>query len=109
MKHEKFKLFSVEDIEEDEEVKEFLNSGVTPKSVSVNYEAFTTGLVIGYTDDKAEHGYALKVGRAEFGLTATTKEVEEALNKAAADLNGVVCQDVTTVPHGLSIVFLITT
>lgn len=109
MKHEKFKIFSVEDIEEDEVVKMFLNSGITPKSVSVNYDTLTIGLVIGYTEDKAEHGYMLKVGKVELDLLVTTAEVEDGLNKEAAKLSGVICQDVTVTKYGLSIVFLTTT
>lgn len=109
MKHEKFKLFSVEDIEEDEEVKVFLNSGITPKSISADYGVLVTGIVIGYTEDKAEYGYMLKFRKLELDLLSSTAQVEESLTKAAQEFSGVVCQDITTAEYGLSIVFLVTT
>jgi len=111
MKHEKFKLLhTVEggEIEGDPEIQDFLNSGITPKSVSINHGLVTDTVIIGYTEESTEHNYQLLYRKVQMESTVTTEEVEKALEDEAASVGGIICQDVTVEDYGLSIVFLTT-
>lgn len=117
MKHEKFKLLfvdDIEDVEKDSKVQEFLNSGITPRSVSINHGPLRDSLFIGYQlptiVDKEGNPtqYKLVFSMIDVDRAATTEEVERVLEQEAEKLNGVICQDVTVEDYGLSIVFLTT-
>jgi len=107
MKHEHFKVIKAENLESSQELKDFLNSAINPKSISVLPDE---GLVcIGYTVSGRTHHY--KVVQVTFDTSdLVCKGMESLLNDAAASLQGVICQDVKmgdTMGEALIITFLV--
>lgn len=110
MKHELFELFEVatEQLENDPAIVNFLESGLyTPKSVSINYRGEKSIVCIGYTSDMTEEKYHLVrvVIEGPSGL-APLEEIQDALNDAAAQLEGVICQDVVLLHNRIDVIFL---
>ena len=96
MKHEKFKTYSVGS----KELVEFLNSNVTPKSISLSKGI----VIIGYVDSKKEHNYKLVTEN----ITPKQGDVlAERIENAAAAHSGVICLDVNITDNNLELTFLI--
>lgn len=110
MKHELFRIFAVlnEEVENDSAVVSFLSSGITPKSISVNHDVETATLIIGYTTDTPYDTYHIVKKLVVVDPTLPRSKVEELLNEAAVDLDGVVCQDVLLLEDTIIIIFLTT-
>lgn len=111
MKHEKFKVLttgSQVDAEADPGIKEFLSSGICPKSVSIHYGALRDTVFIGYTEEDTKHSYRLVHSKVKMYVIASDEEVEKAIEDEAAKLEGVICQDVSLTANGLTILFLTT-
>lgn len=111
MKHEKFKILHTKEggeIEGDLFIQEFLNSSITPRSVSINHGAITDTIIVGYVEQSSVHSFKLVHRRLHMESTSTIGEIEKALEDAAKEFDGVICQDVTVESYGLSIIFLTT-
>lgn len=111
MKHEKFKLIHVQNDDEittDLKLNEFLASGVTPKSISVNHTGLLSTIVIGYSEDEPGHEYHLVKQLILMSPTELAEDAEQKLNEAAEALEGVVCQDVLLIEDGMEVIFLTT-
>lgn len=96
MKHEKFKLLSVErfsDLSTSTDVNNFLATDITPKSVSVTSIVPGVLVCIGYTEEKSDHEYHL-VPMILVAAGGEREELEMQIEAAASGVGGVVCQDV---------------
>ena len=95
MKHEKFKSFVIND-NEMEEINKFLNSNITPKSISIAkipniLNSYYDMLFIGYIDSKKEHHYSLV---KETIIYDDFESYDKKLEECAAKHKGVICQDI---------------
>lgn len=93
MKHENFKSFIVDGSGENSELNAFLNSNVTPKSISTSYVGFTNAkaVFIGYVESKRAHHYTIETETID---VVPGEDFDHKLNAGAARHAGVVCQDV---------------
>lgn len=126
MKHEHFKLLRITngDLSNDKTLNDFLNSGIQPKSISVDRYYGTDKLVlIGYLKPvantnsdklkkgeiwKKEHEYHIVqkvIDNIPFvGLSNIGSEIEQEASK----LDGVICQDVEYLTESILLTFLTT-
>lgn len=111
MKHEKFKLFSddADNIISNEGLYNFLSSGITPRSVSIHYEGTTATACIGYDDEQGvPEGYHLVKINISNGSHEKPLTLEGTLEGVAAQLSGVICQDVLFGVDDVTVIFLTT-
>lgn len=111
MKHEKFRLFeapSLVSITTSIEVEKFLSTRITPKSISIAVEPNKATLCLGYLDEPAGHKFHLVQSTFVPPADHDKGHVEAALDIAALEVDGVICQDVHFEDNKITITFLTT-
>jgi hypothetical protein len=110
MKHEHFEIFKVKsDFINSPEIDKFLNSGIIPKSISVDkYFDNQKLILIGYvkTTDDIGDKYSLEqrtIDVSFHGLAGIGKLIE----KEASNIGGVVCQDIEYIGETVLLTFLV--
>jgi len=95
MKHENFKVFQLANGQMfSGEIDEFIKSGLTLKSLSLTELPPDIGgllVSIGYTNDKTEDKYQLKV--VNLCSVYQLDHIEYELNLCSSEFDGIICQD----------------
>lgn len=96
---------------QEEEVELFLNSGITPKSISLSHTTAGTYAAIGYTEDTSFEQYRIRYNTfvAPNGITEEEKInlIQIAAETSAQAEGGVICQDIDVTDEGADMFFLI--
>lgn len=113
MKHEHFKLLRITngDLLNDKILNDFLNSGIQPKSISVDrYYGTDKLVVIGYTKEAVDnkHQYHIVQKHIENIPFVGLSNIGSVIEKEASTLHGVICLDLEYMTESVLLTFLTT-
>src|SRR6185369_5214082 len=109
MSHENFKVFRLTNSQIlNGQIDEFIKGKLTLKSLSLTEIPRSNQILvsIGYTEDETEHEYHVITSKLGTVNAMTDDQISEALNLAAHELEGIICQDIAIIDNVAVATFL---